>query len=73
MAELAMTVFVVLLILGAMNIPALGDAIGRRVRRPSREPPPAGLRTGTSGPPASAFSTGLHDRLADGGQRMADR
>jgi sec-independent protein translocase protein TatA len=50
MAELAMTAFVVLLILGAMNIPALGDAIGRRVRGPRGAPdrplaPPGGART----------------------------
>ncbi len=35
MAELAVTVLVVLLVLGAMKIPALGDAIGRRVRGPA--------------------------------------
>ncbi len=40
MAEVVMTIFVVLLIVGAMKIPALGDAIGRRFRGPSREPPP---------------------------------
>lgn len=34
MAELAVTVFVVLLILGATKIPALGDAIGRRLCGP---------------------------------------
>ena len=34
MAELAVTVFVVLLILGATKVPALGDAIGRRLRGP---------------------------------------
>ncbi len=50
MAELVMTVFVVLLILGGMKIPALGDAIGRRLRRPRRTPehplsPRSGVRT----------------------------
>ncbi len=50
MAELAMTVFVVLLIVGAMKIPALGDAIGRRVRGPAPAPkpplsPPQGARS----------------------------
>lgn len=50
MAELAVTAFVVLLILGAMKIPALGDAIGRRLRRPRPAPerplsPPQGART----------------------------
>jgi len=39
MAELAVTVFVVLLVLGAMKIPALGDAIGRRLRGPSPKVP----------------------------------
>lgn len=34
MAELAVTVFVVLLVWGALRIPALGDAIGRRLRGP---------------------------------------
>jgi Sec-independent protein translocase protein TatA len=36
MAELAVTVLVILLIVGAMKIPALGDAIGRRLRGPAR-------------------------------------
>jgi Sec-independent protein translocase protein TatA len=50
MAELAVTAFVVVLILGAMKIPALGDAIGRRLRRPRPAPdrplsPPQGART----------------------------
>jgi sec-independent protein translocase protein TatA len=43
MTELAVTAFVVLLIWGAMKIPSLGDAIGRRVRgpgRPARRPAP---------------------------------
>ncbi len=40
MAELAVTVLVLLLVLGAMNIPALGDAIGRRVRGPAPAPKP---------------------------------
>ncbi len=35
MAEIAVTVFVVLLVLGALKIPALGDAIGRRLRGPA--------------------------------------
>ena len=35
MAELAVTVFVVLLVIGATKIPALGDAIGRRLRGPA--------------------------------------
>jgi hypothetical protein len=50
MAELAVTVFVVLLVLGALKIPALGDAIGRRLRGPTPTPkrplsPPEGART----------------------------
>jgi sec-independent protein translocase protein TatA len=43
MAELAVTLFVMLLVFGATQIPALGDAIGRRVRGPGpnrRESPP---------------------------------
>ena len=39
MAELAVTAFVVLLVVGAMKIPALGDAIGRRLRGPVRKAP----------------------------------
>jgi hypothetical protein len=39
MAELAVTVFVVILVLGAVKIPALGDAIGRRLRGPSAPRP----------------------------------
>jgi hypothetical protein len=35
MAELAVTAFVLLLVLGALQIPALGDAIGRRLRGPA--------------------------------------
>jgi mttA/Hcf106 family len=38
MAEFVVTVFVVLLVLGAMKIPALGDAIGRRLRGPAPAP-----------------------------------
>ena len=38
MAEIAVTVFVVLLVLGAMQIPALGDALGRRLRGPAPAP-----------------------------------
>lgn len=50
MAELAVTVFVVVLVLGALKIPALGDAIGRRLRGPSpaaKRPlsPPGGARS----------------------------
>ncbi len=50
MAEIVVTVLVVLLVLGAMKIPALGDAIGRRLRRPPRTSehplsPPSGVRT----------------------------
>ncbi len=45
MPELAMTVFVVLLIVGAMKIPAIGDAIGRRFRRSSPSPQPPSVRT----------------------------
>ncbi len=47
MPELAMTVFVVLLIVGAMKIPAIGDAIGRRFRGSPRapQPPSGGVRT----------------------------
>ncbi len=50
MAEIAVTVLVVLLVLGAMKIPALGDAIGRRLRGPERAPkpplsPPQGARS----------------------------
>jgi hypothetical protein len=49
MAELAVTAFVVVLVLGALKIPALGDAIGRRLRGPAPEPkqplsPPARSR-----------------------------
>jgi hypothetical protein len=40
MAELAVTVLVVLLVVGAMKIPALGDAIGRRLRGPPPAPKP---------------------------------
>ena len=39
MAELLVTVFVVLLVFGAMKIPALGDAIGRRLRGPAPKAP----------------------------------
>lgn len=39
MAELAVTVFVVLLVWGALRIPALGDAIGRRLRGPGPAAP----------------------------------
>ncbi len=50
MAELAVTVLVVLLVLGAMKIPALGDAIGRRLRGPAPAPkhplsPPQGAQS----------------------------
>ncbi len=38
MAEIAVTVFVVLLVWGALRIPALGDAIGRRLRGPGPAP-----------------------------------
>jgi len=34
MAELIVTAVVVLLVLGGIQIPALGDAIGRRLRGP---------------------------------------
>lgn len=42
MAELAVTLFVALLVFGASQIPSLGDALGRRLRGPPREgaPPP---------------------------------
>ncbi len=39
MAEIAVTVFVVVLVLGALKIPALGDAIGRRLRGPAGPAP----------------------------------
>jgi sec-independent protein translocase protein TatA len=37
MIDLAVTIFVLLLVLGATRIPALGDAIGRRVRGAGRD------------------------------------
>ncbi len=57
MAEIAVTVFVVILVLGALQIPALGDAIGRRLRKPlPPAPSPASLErgggSGTKEPPA---------------------
>ncbi|MGC3997568.1 MAG: twin-arginine translocase TatA/TatE family subunit [Anaeromyxobacter sp.] len=39
MAEIAITVLVVLFVFGAFNIPALGDALGRRFRRDAAAPP----------------------------------
>lgn len=41
MAEIAVTVIVVLLVFGAIKIPAVGDAIGRLLRGPGTPPPPA--------------------------------
>jgi hypothetical protein len=38
MAELIVTLLVVLLVLGGIQIPALGDAIGRRLRGPAPRP-----------------------------------
>jgi Sec-independent protein translocase protein TatA len=38
MIELAVTILVVLFVLGAMQIPSLGDALGRFFRGPPREP-----------------------------------
>ena len=40
MAELVVTLLVVLLVLGGIQIPALGDAIGRRLRGPVARPRP---------------------------------
>lgn len=36
MAEIIVTVLVVVLVIAAMKIPALGDAIGRLLRGPNR-------------------------------------
>jgi Sec-independent protein translocase protein TatA len=35
MTEIVVVAIVILLVLGAVKIPALGDAIGRRLRRPA--------------------------------------
>ncbi|HYD43331.1 MAG TPA: twin-arginine translocase TatA/TatE family subunit [Anaeromyxobacter sp.] len=40
MTEIVVVAVVIVLVLGAMKIPALGDAIGRRLRGPARTPPP---------------------------------
>lgn len=40
MTEMIVVTVVILLVLGAVKIPALGDAIGRRIRGPARTPPP---------------------------------
>ncbi len=50
MAELAVTIFVVILVLGAVKIPALGDAIGRRLRGPTAPRPEAEPQAPLSGP-----------------------
>jgi hypothetical protein len=50
MAEVVVTVIVLVLVLGAMKIPALGDAIGRRLRGPGGAPPPP-ARPGGGGAP----------------------
>jgi Sec-independent protein translocase protein TatA len=50
MAELAVTIFVVILVLGAVKIPALGDAIGRRLRGPTAPRPEAKQQPPLSGP-----------------------
>ena len=40
MAEILVTVLVVLLVIAAMKIPALGDALGRLLRGHGRSPQP---------------------------------
>jgi Sec-independent protein translocase protein TatA len=40
MAEFVVTILVVLLVIAAMKIPALGDALGRLVRGPGRSAQP---------------------------------
>ncbi len=40
MAEILVTVLVVLLVIAAMKIPSLGDAIGRVLRGPGRSAQP---------------------------------
>jgi hypothetical protein len=55
MAEVAVTVLVFLLVLGGVQIPALGDAIGKRLRRPAPRPKP---QREPSGPLARAGRVG---------------
>ncbi len=42
MAEIAVTVLVVLLVIAALKIPAMGDALGKLVRGSGRPPRPDG-------------------------------
>jgi Sec-independent protein translocase protein TatA len=41
MTEIVVVAVVIVLVLGAVKIPALGDAIGRRLRGPAARTPPA--------------------------------
>jgi len=50
MAELIVTAIVVLLVLGGVQIPALGDAIGRRLRGPVPRPKPQRERSAPLAP-----------------------
>ncbi len=44
MTEIIVVAIVILLVLGAVKIPSLGDAIGRRLRGPAARPPPPETR-----------------------------
>ena len=55
MTELLVVLFVALLVFGATRIPALGDALGRAVRRGgSAAPEPPASRRATEEPPRRA-------------------
>jgi hypothetical protein len=49
MAEFAVTVLVVVLVVAALKIPALGDAIGRLLRGPGRPSQPPARTDGHGG------------------------